>query len=62
MANGMSAKKIIAQPSVRHAPFAKEKKITLWRCADTKKVKKLKDTQMDKGGAEIFTLKHQQKK
>ena len=55
VANGMSGKKIIAQPSIRHALFAKEK-ITLWRTADTKKCEELKDTQVDKRGAGIFTL------
>ena len=35
-------KKIIAQPSVKHAPFVKEK-ITPWTCADIKKMlRKLK--------------------
>ena len=47
--------KIIAQTLVRHALFAIEK-ITLWRCADTKKVDELKDTQVDRRGAKIFML------
>ena len=48
VANGMSGK-IIAQPSVRHALFAKEK-IT---CRCKKKVEEVKDTQVDRGGAEF---------
>ena len=40
---------------IRHAPFAKEENHAR-RCTDTKKVEELKDTQVDRGGVEIFTL------
>ena len=53
VANGMSWKKIIAQPSVRHAPFAKEKNQSV---QIQKNVEELKDMQEDRGDAEIFTL------
>ena len=49
-------KKIIAQPSVRHAPFLKEKNHAQSSVDTKKKVEKLKDTQVDRRGAEILTL------
>ena len=49
--------KIIALPSVRHAPFAKEKKSRPEGVQIQKKnVEELKDTQVDRGVVEIFTL------
>ena len=48
--------KKIAQPSLRHSRFTKEK-IPPRRRADTKiNVEELKDTQVDRGGVKIFTL------
>ena len=55
VASGMLGEKTIVQPSVRHSSFVNEK-ITPRRCADTKKFEELKDTLMDRRGAEIFTL------
>ena len=42
--NSMSEGKIIAQPLVRYAPFAKEKKSYLKVCRYKKKVEELNDT------------------